>query len=95
MTLKVDPAALRAFAGALTGIAGDVRGTRTDTPTLAMPGTGLGATASEAGTAVTAALQRIAQRVDNVATIAKGSAGNYEVTDDEFADRMKAQAGAL
>ncbi|KAA0021160.1 type VII secretion target [Antrihabitans cavernicola] len=95
MTLKVDPAALRSFAVALTGVAADVRGTKTDAPALVLPGTGLGAVAADAGTAVATSLQRIAQRIDTLATIAKGTAGNYEVTDTDFAIRMKTQAAEL
>ena len=95
MVLRVDPEKLRAFAGSLTSVAGDVQGIQTAPTPSAMPGTQLGGLTADAASTITRALNRVAERISSVADIAKGTAGNYEVNDDDFKSRLESEGGNL
>jgi hypothetical protein len=53
-----------------------------------MPASSLGHLCSEAAEHVEGAWLRMAQRCQTFSDICKGNAGNYEVTDTEFRDRL-------
>ncbi|MFD3746091.1 type VII secretion target [Nocardia sp. NPDC058633] len=102
MSLKVDPDALRAWAGWLDGLSDDVealQNTATMTNTASFgavgvfPGTDIGAALTSAQTAVKGALGTFATRPAEMATIARGAGDNYEITDVQFAAGLQAMGG--
>ncbi|WP_067478390.1 hypothetical protein [Nocardia amamiensis] len=96
--MRVDPDQLRALAASMDDIGSmadalDVR-TNANAVAGAMPGSPLGAVCATAGEYVEGAWLRMAMRCKRVSNICKGGAGAYEVTDQEFRDRLAAMGGA-
>ncbi|MFC3965801.1 type VII secretion target [Nocardia jiangsuensis] len=94
--MQVDPQQLRALAQSMADIGGkvdalDVR-TKGDTVTAALPGSPLGAACATATEYIEGAWLRMAMRHRRVANLCRGSADNYEVTENEFRDQL-AQMG--
>nr|WP_067655964.1 type VII secretion target [Nocardia harenae] len=97
--MRVDPQQLRALAASMTDIGGkvdalDVR-TRGDAVAAALPGSPLGAVCATATEYVEGAWLRMAMRHRRVANLCRGSADNYEVTENEFRDKLAQMAENL
>ncbi|WP_330228725.1 hypothetical protein OHA40_21750 [Nocardia sp. NBC_00508] len=95
--MRVAPDQLRALAASMDDIgtkadALDVR-TMADAVTAAMSSSPLGGVCATAGEYVEGAWLRMAMRCKRVSNICKGGAGAYEVTDQEFRDRIAAMGG--
>ncbi|WP_139277835.1 hypothetical protein [Rhodococcus marinonascens] len=88
MTLKVDPGMLEQFARAVAGAAREITEVDLTTPfaesQTAAPGTDLSNVCVTACDAGIAALQNLCLRLSEVAEIAHGTAGNYDVTESDF-----------
>ena len=99
MSLKVDPEALRKFAGALTAFAGDVKGIDTGTAFAgagtALPGTDFDAICQRCTDVTAAAMSHVSGQMDNTAHAAAGSAGNYDVTEAAFVSELAGQGRQL
>ncbi|WP_330182106.1 type VII secretion target [Nocardia sp. NBC_01503] len=96
MSFKVDPDALRAWAKWLDGLADDLRevaGKATADASEAFPGTELGASVTSIRDGVQSALKSFASRPDEMADIARGAGGTYEITDDDLAAGFRAMGG--
>lgn len=93
VNLRVDSAALRSFAGALSEFSGDVRGI--DAPAAfagaasALPGTAFDTTVKHLSDVTAAALAHVGSRIDSAAKAAAGSAGNYDITEATFVDDVQ------
>ncbi|AFT98637.1 hypothetical protein [Nocardia brasiliensis] len=91
--MKVDPAELRALAASMDKISGEIGGLKAlaaDTLSTALPGSTISSALSGGAPQIEAAWLRMAQRCKAVSNIAKGGAGNYEVTDTDFRDKLNA-----
>ncbi|MCC3311550.1 hypothetical protein [Nocardia africana] len=98
MSMKVDPDALRAWAKFLDGLSGEI-GKLVDGVTAPVdgtdpfPGVDLAATVFAARDQVKGGLTFFAARPQEMAEIAKGVGDKYEVTDDDFATKLREMGG--
>ncbi|MBF6446593.1 hypothetical protein IU429_02815 [Nocardia elegans] len=98
MGMKVDPDALRAWAKWLDGLSGEINGLRDGLtePSEAsdlFPGVDLGASIYSARDQVKGGLTFFAARPQEMAEIAKGVGDKYEITDDDFAAKLREMGG--
>lgn len=87
-TVRVDPEALRGFAGKLETEAGAITALdSTDALAAAagaLPGTGFGAPAQRAADLTASCLQRASDRLTTVAGLLRTDAGTYEMSESDF-----------
>ncbi|GAB2640267.1 type VII secretion target [Nocardia goodfellowii] len=92
--MKVDPAELRALARWMDSVAAAIGALEVKTSASAvrtvLPGSPLGALTDTAVAQVEEAWSRMASRCTRISVVAKGTAGDFEVTDDEFGRKLKA-----
>ncbi|MFF3227676.1 type VII secretion target [Nocardia suismassiliense] len=95
--MKVDPTELRALATSMDTISGEIAAlkarAKTDALSAALPGSTITTACTTAGDQIEAGWLRMAERCKAIADIAKGGAANYEVTDQDFRDSLKALGG--
>lgn len=92
MALKVDPGMLEQFARAVAGAAREITEVDLSTPfaesQTAASGTELSDICVAACDAGITALQNLCLRLSEVAEIAHGTAGNYDVTETDFVEML-------
>lgn len=97
--MEVDPDQLRALAASMDQVRSsvetlDIR-TKATTVGQAMSASSLGDVCAEAAEHVEEAWLRMARRCQRFSNICKGNAGNYEVTDTDFRDRLSDMGGGF
>lgn len=94
MSLRVDPAALRRFGDAVSGVAGSIGGLDLSSPfadaQVALPGTAFSAVCVGGYDAAAAALRNVCLRLVEISEIAHGTAGDYDVTEADFTRMLDA-----
>jgi hypothetical protein len=88
MALDVEVDKLREFARLLDNAAGSLTPLKNNAAladaAAALPGTDVGAALNQCASAITTTLGGIAGRVAAMSGLAHGSAGNYQITEDDF-----------
>ncbi|TQF65780.1 hypothetical protein FK531_20335 [Rhodococcus spelaei] len=86
--MKVDTAALRAFASAVDDAGTAIDAIQAIDTGTALPGSTTGPACAQATTFVEGAYLRVADRMRRMGTIARGNANEFDVTESEFTDRL-------
>ncbi|NKS01208.1 hypothetical protein GS528_08855 [Rhodococcus hoagii] len=89
--MKVDSAQLRAFASTMDGAGEAVDALDVIGPGVRLPGSAAAAACDQAAEFVEGAYLRVADRLRQLAEIARGNTDGYDVTESDFT----AQLGAL
>ncbi len=88
--MKVDTAHLRAFASAMDDVGAAIDALDAIGPGTAMPGSAAALACDQATEFVEGAYLRVADRVRQMATIARGNADDYDVTEADFTGQLAA-----
>ncbi|MBF6174921.1 hypothetical protein [Nocardia blacklockiae] len=95
--MQVNPDALRAWAKWLDGLSGEIRGLADGFGTAAtadpFPGTTLATAVYAVRDEVKSSLVSFSGRTAEMAQIARGIGGGYEIEDNDFALRLRAMGG--
>ncbi|AQA21035.1 hypothetical protein BTZ20_4118 [Rhodococcus sp. MTM3W5.2] len=92
MSLKVDPAMLRRFGDAVSGVSESIAGLDVSSPFAdsqqALPGTQFSVVCADGFEATTAALRNVCSRLVTISNIAHGTANDYEVAEADFTAKL-------
>ncbi|EGD25307.1 hypothetical protein [Prescottella equi] len=91
--MKVDSARLRAFASTMDGAGDAVDAIDVIGPGVRLPGSAAATACNQAVEFVEGAYLRVADRLRQMAVIARGNADEYDVTESDFTARLGAMGG--
>lgn len=97
--MNVDPERLRELAASMDAVGSEVDAldvrAMTDAVGSAMGGSPIVEVCATAGEYMEGAALRMTMRCNRIANICRGTAGTYQVADDEFRDSLDSMGGGL